>query len=193
MRNLFNRLIGGGIGIVVSIFVWWVSFFCANWYNDWEKEKEDIKHNMTWSDRRALVSEYISSNRKIAAYSADMYADSLDELSSAYLCNYENDSVDSGAVDSLYRARTGLVEMKKRNLTDSLKNELKSCLYSKFYINDSIFQLISVEYTETIMAELEELKKEQALKPILDAESTDAWWYWNYWPIREPLCLPFLK
>jgi|GEM_PF-2573892 len=196
MRNLLNYLAGGGIGVVVAVFVWWVSFLYADWYNDWEKKKEDIKHNLTLAERRAFASEYIHSKSKIASFTSDMYADSLRELYDAYLCNYENDSVDSVAVDSAYWARKGSVIKERRHLTDSLINELKSCLYSKFYINDSIFQLISAEYTETITAELEELKKKQASqkgkKYELDASYTAAWFYWNYSDFKEPECLPFL-
>jgi len=129
-------------------------------YFDWEKKKDDIKHNLTLSDRRALISEYYRSEEKIFEHAKKLYP------------LYE---VDSSAGVSM------------RLFTDSLKNELNSCLYSKFSINDSIFNLIGVES----MKEIEDEWKKKGLKGTLN--ETDAWAYWSYWEFKEPLCLPSLK
>jgi hypothetical protein len=87
-------------------------------YFDWKKKKDDIKHNLTLSDRRALMSEY-SELEKV-----------IHDLAKTKFPLYETDSISLRSYMSF---------------VDSLNSVRKGCLFGKFGINDSIFALISFE------------------------------------------------
>ena len=186
MSNLLKRFFLIVLTAILPVVVglWCLFYGEAALFSDWVKQSE-FKHNLTLSDRRALVSEYIRSTKKISEYSRKVYP-----------YEYSDAPLDSTFVNSA-SAHFDLVIMKRLNLTDSLTSVLKFCLFSKFNINDSLFHLISAEYTETITAELEELEQKQALqkgkKSELSSENTAAWFYWNYSDFKEPVCFPFLK
>ncbi len=87
-------------------------------YFDWEKKKDDIKHNLTLSDRRALTSEYFELEKV------------THDLAKTKFPLYETDSVSLRSYMSL---------------VDSLNSVRNECLFDKFGVNDSIFALINLE------------------------------------------------
>jgi hypothetical protein len=87
-------------------------------YFDWEKKKEDIRHGLTLSDRRALTSEYFEIEKVVH------------ELAKTKFPLYETDSISLRSYMSL---------------VDSLNSVRNGCLFDKFGVNDSIFALINLE------------------------------------------------
>ena len=110
-------------------------------YFDWQRNKDDIRHGLTLSERRALVSEYFSLEK--ATHDSAKFMFPLYESDSTQLASYFE-------------------------FVENKGNEHDTCLFLKFGVNDSIFTLINEEGFNAAWYDKNGKKRDFYDKEVLD-------------------------